>query len=198
MSEECEQIVPDFAANDISFSFESKEADLMAAAEVIDFKNKAESRRNLQAMGLVIVLWMFVPNLFTDPGQIMNWVMVALSLGVLWMIWKMPEKSNRKFAENKMKNSPVFEMTVRRDGIDVKDGSANYFISFENGVSVYEYNNIIAVLFDKNHLLAIPKDQLGEETCQRLVQQLRGRLGDLYEKIESTRPTSMFTRKKKA
>ena len=39
--------------------------------------------RNMEILGVFVVLWMFDPNAFEDPGQIVRWNMIAAPMALL-------------------------------------------------------------------------------------------------------------------
>ncbi|MEM1486071.1 hypothetical protein V6615_14545 [Oscillospiraceae bacterium PP1C4] len=179
----------------ISFSYHTKVEDLLQATEVIDKKNRSDMRRNVQSMGIVIVLWMFVPDVMENPTRIVSWLMIALALGMMFMLWKYPDYENKKFASKKAELSPDYDLTVTREGIDVVDGSAHGVVSFSGRIAVFEYKNVFAITFEKNRVMAIPKDQLEEQTVEKLRGLLCQGLGDRFEKVdEFTKQAGLFGR----
>lgn len=187
-----------FAGERVEFSFESRAEDVLVAAKVMDKKNRIDSRRTLQGMGILLILWMFVPNLFTDPTQILNWVMVALAVLVGWYVWKYPDKSNKTFAEKKAELYPRLKMAVTSEGIEVDDGKNTDTLLLAQGVIAVEYQNVFTIIYNKNHLLAIPQNQLGEDVTLRLRNVLRQGLGDRFEIMMDAQPRpGLFGKKPK-
>ncbi len=194
MSDMLEQQRPE---DQVSFSFQSRTEDILQAARVIDKKNKLDSRRNIQSLGVVVILWMFVPDAVKNPTRLMSWLMILLALGLLWMIWKYPDISNRKYASRKAAAFPEYHLDVSGDGIDITEGSSHNLVPFENCSGVFEYQNIFAVGYQKNNLLAIPKDQLEEATLEKLRGFFHQGLGDRFEKIDQTiKQAGLFGSKK--
>lgn len=164
----------------VSFSFESRFDDVLQAARVIDHKNRAETRRGIQSMGIVLILWMFVPELFKNPALITNWIMVALSIALGVMLWKYPDQSNRKFAASKVALAPTVSLTVDGAGITI-DGEGGGTISYADIKAIYDYKDILVVSYHRNHILTIPKTQLDAATLAAL----RAILGDRCESVEA-------------
>lgn len=180
------------------FSYENKVEDILQAAEVMDKKNRVESRRNIQGLGLVVVLWMFIPDLFEDPTRLTSWLMIAAAAILLVFVWKYPEKANRTFAQSKVEHAPSCEMTIGQEEIQVTEGPAHFSVPFSGSIAVFDYKDVFAVVFDRNRLLTIPKKQLDEAMLERVKHLFSEGLGERFEKVEDyASQKSMFGRKKR-
>ncbi|MCI8491938.1 MULTISPECIES: hypothetical protein [Anaerotruncus] len=165
--------------------FQTRYDDVMKALEVYDKKNKIDMHRNMEILGVFVVLWMFVPYAFEDPRQIVSWIMIAAALALLGFILFYPKHVNQKAAAAREAGSPEYVLDINEDGIDVAEGGAHYYIAFSGAVNVYDYENVYAVAFEKGRVFGIPKNQLDGDTQDCLCALLRQALGDRFEKVYS-------------
>lgn len=165
--------------------FQTRRDDVLKALEVYDKKNKIDMHRNIEILGVFVVLWMFVPYAYEDPRQIVSWIMIAAALALLALILFYPKHVNQKAAAAREAGSPEYVLDLSADGIDVSEGGARYYIAFSGSVNAYDYEGVYAVAFDKGRVFGIPKNQLDEETHDRLRALLRQSLGDRFEKVYS-------------
>lgn len=182
----------------VEFSFDTREGDVLEGVEISDKKNKVDTHRNIEVLGVFLVIWMFWGELFSNNGMqtLISWVMVLIALALLVAIFKFPASNNRKYAARLVQNSPRFEIAATRDGIDVREGGGNYYISFSGSCSVYDYKGVYAVCHDKNRVVSIPKNQLDERTEERFRGVLRQGLGDRFEKVLEDQRRPLFGKKK--
>lgn len=172
-------------ARQTTVTFEARVEDFLQAAAVFDLKNRVNSRRSLELLGVMVLLLMFVPALLKQPDSLANWVMTIAGVILGLLVWKYPAYANRQFARRRAMDCPEYTMTVTADGIDVLEGPASYHIAYSDHPAVWEYRNVFAICHEKNRLLAIPKDQLGEEVCGQLRGLFSQGLGDRYENVYS-------------
>lgn len=165
--------------------FQTRYDDVMKALEVYDKKNKIDMHRNMEILGVFVVLWMFVPYAFEDPRQIVSWIMIAAALALLGFILFYPKHVNQKAAAAREAGSPEYVLDINEDGIDVAEGGAHYYIAFSGAVNVYDYEGVYAVAFDKGRVFGIPKNQLDDDLQDRLRALLGQALGDRFEKVYS-------------
>lgn len=159
----------------MEFSYETREADVLDGVEISDRKNRVDAHRNFQLLGVFVVIWMFWGDLFKNNGTqtLVSWVMVIAALALLFLILKFPANNNRKYAARLKEHSPRFELAATRDGIDVREGGGKYYIAFSGSCSVYDYKGVYAICYDKNKVVAVPKNQLDEATAERFCGVLR-------------------------
>lgn len=169
----------------LHITFQTRRDDVLKALEVYDKKNKIDMHRNMEILGVFVVLWMFVPYAFEDPGQIVSWIMIAAALALLGLILFYPKHVNQKAAAAREAGSPEYVLMVNADGIDVAEGGAHYYIAFSGAVNVYDYEDVYAVAFDKGRVFGIPKNQLDDDLLDRLRALLGQALGDRFEKVYS-------------
>lgn len=170
----------------LTFSFETRAADLLLAAELYDQKNRRNTSRGIQLLGATVILLMFVSYAFSNITAPQGWILLALGVGFVWYVWKYPGVANRRFAAQKAEHSPHFTFTVTEEGMDVEETPAHYRIAFNGGgaVGAWEHDGVIAFSYDKNRLIAIPLDQIGGDAADRLRLLLRQGLGDRYEVVD--------------
>ena len=92
--------------------------DFLQAAAVFDLKNRVNSRRSLELLGVMVLLLMFVPALLKQPDSLANWVMTIAGVILGLLVWKYPAYANRQFARRRAMDCPEYTMTVTADGID--------------------------------------------------------------------------------
>ena len=169
----------------LRITFQTRRDDVLKALEVYDKKNKIDMHRNMEILGVFVVLWMFAPYAFEDPGQIVSWIMIAAALALLGLILFYPKHVNQKAAAAREAGSPEYVLMVNADGIDVAEGGAHYYIAFSGAVNIYDYEGVYAVAFDKGRVFGIPKNQLEDDLLDRLRALLGQALGDRFEKVYS-------------
>lgn len=184
MSEQSLQEQQTPSTGEVAFSYDSRPDDLFKAAQVIDHKNRANGRQNFQFLGLMLIYFMFIPELFKDPTRIASWVMVLIATAVGVMIWKMPNYNNRKFAEGKTQSQPHIDAVLDHEKLVMQSNAGRGEYRFDDGMAAYNYQNIIAVVASKNRVSAIPKDQLDEATLQKIENLLREKLEERFETVE--------------
>ncbi len=176
----------DAGADLVVVEFENKEEDLFQGAQISDIKGGLLRRRMFQSIAVVLVLFLFVPELFTlDGNNPLNWVMLVVAVALLIAIWTVPDYQNRKFARSKAERIPHVRLEVSKDGIEVYEGQAHHKMEYGKGTAAFEYKNVIAFHYGKNRVLTIPKDQLSKETVEELRRILKKGLQDLFEKVET-------------
>ena len=182
----------------VEFSYETREADVLDGVEISDRKNRVDAHRNFQLLGVFVVIWMFWGDLFKNNGTqtLVSWVMVIAALALLFLILKFPANNNRKYAARLKEHSPRFELAATRDGIDVREGGGKYYIAFSGSCSVYDYKGVYAICYDKNKVVAVPKNQLDEATAERFCGVLRQGLGDRFEKVAEDTRRPLFGKRK--
>lgn len=182
----------------VEFSFETHEADVLDGLEISDRKSRIDAHRNIQLLGVFVVIWMFWGDLFKNNGMqtLVSWVMVIAALVLLYVILKFPANNNRKYAARLREHSPRFELVATREGIDVREGGGSYRIDFSGSCSVYDYKGVYAVCYDKNRVVTVPKNQLDEATAERFCGVLRQGLGDRFEKVAEEQRRPLFGKRK--
>ena len=171
---------------------------MLDGVEISDRKNRVDAHRNFQLLGVFVVIWMFWGDLFKNNGTqtLVSWVMVIAALALLFLILKFPANNNRKYAARLKEHSPRFELAATRDGIDVREGGGKYYIAFSGSCSVYDYKGVYAICYDKNKVVAVPKNQLDEATAERFCGVLRQGLGDRFEKVAEDTRRPLFGKRK--
>lgn len=182
----------------LTFQISNTETDLMTAIEIVDQKNKTGSRRMLHLLAVILILYWFIPLLWQDPGQPLNWVMVALALGLGVVVWKGQEYDNRRYVKRFVEAAPTGTVTVDEDMILIQDGRGDSHYYFEQGLAVFGYRNILAIKAAKNRFGMIPVDQLEEAVKESLYARLHQKLGDNFiEREPETANSGIFGKKSK-
>lgn len=162
--------------------FETDARDVYEAACLLDRKNRMESRRALESAAVVIVAFMFIP-----PATPAHWAMLALCVAVILLLWKYPEIANQRYAQKKQAQCPRYEVLVNEEGVRFYDTQSWEALPFSGRFAAYEGERVIALVFDRNRVVAVPKARIGEEALETLIARLREGLGDSYEKLEPRR-----------
>ena len=168
----------------VSFCYEMREQDVITALAVIDRRRKEGNRKYLHTLGLVVVAWMFVPELLKDPGRIINWVMVALAVAVGVLVWTGEGMQNRRFARSLVQSRPTVEVQADETGLVLKSADGITTYRYDDTVNVYDYQDVLAIDGGRGNISVIPKNQSDEETITRLTALLKQQLPDRFETVQ--------------
>lgn len=175
-------------SNGVTIQYTTKAVDVYRAAVAVDKKHHRQGIRDLEAVAVFGVFlyfgWPIFQGVYTLPSMVVSFA----ALVVLFLLWKYPANTNKKFALSKEKNAPHVEMAFGQEGIQVNEGAAPYRIEFSGDCYGLEYRNVIALCFDKNRVLGIPTDQLEEETVGQIKELLKKGLGDRFQFIPYKEP----------
>lgn len=170
--------------NSVSIVYEPNIADYLTAIEVIDAKNRIGTTRTFHLLGVGLVLWMFVPQLYSDPGQIISWLMVALAAGLAVVVWKAPAANNLRFAKSKVEGQSQVRATIDLQKIEMQSAEGKSEYRYDDAMSVFNYKNVLAINVGRTRVGMIPKDQLEEPVRETVIRLLRQGLGDRFETVE--------------
>lgn len=168
----------------ICFRYETKKDDVMKALRVIDFKNGPDNRRIFHFLGIGLVFWMFVPQAVQQPGNMLNWLMLALTVAVGLVVIAGPSWQNERFAKSLVASQPQVTATADEERLLLQSADGETIYAFDQPVAMFAFENIIAIHGGRGRINMIPKDQLPENTQTRLEELLKVQLGDQFETVD--------------
>ena len=152
------------------------------------FQKKTLYRKNaVFSVILAVVAVFYAQAIFTNPDYTMGYIMLVLSLAVIWFLWSMPARHIKAAAEAAdLNGEEPYRLEICPQGLLMPQENGRYLVGFDRpAVRAAELPDLYLIIASREKLFALPKRCIPPADQEKLEQMLRDALGPRYEKAEN-------------
>ena len=146
------------------------------------FQKKTLYRKNAIFSAILgIIALLYLQAVFTSPSYTLGYILMALSLAVIWLLWFLPARHIRAAAAAADISGDTYHLEVCEKGLLMPQQDGRYLVGFDRpGISVTEFPDIFLIIASKEKVFVLPKRCIPEEDQKELTAVFQAALGPRY------------------
>ncbi len=149
------------------------------------FQKGALYRKNtIFTVILAVIAILYGQAIFKNPEYTMGYIMLVLSLSVIFFMWFMPARYIKSAAQAAELAHDSYELEFCQQGMLMPQEDGKYLVSFtQSAIRATEFPTYYLIIASKEKVFVLPKRCIPEEDQQELTAILKDALGARYELV---------------
>ena len=173
---------PDISGIEVHYDLREEEVKLALKA----FQKKMVFKKNvIYTIALIVLGVMYLVSVLNNPDYTMGYILGALSIVIIGLIWYLPVRHIRLTAKAVGAANDTFFIEVCEQGFLLREGDGKYLIGYDKPmVSVVELPELFVICVTKEKMFALPKRCIEPEKMDEIKALMKAGLGDKYAERE--------------
>ncbi|MGI5894610.1 MAG: YcxB family protein [Candidatus Merdivicinus sp.] len=147
------------------------------------FQKRTIYRKNtIFTVILAIIAVFYAQAIYTDPQYTLGYLMLVLSLAVIWFLWFLPARHIKAAADAVELSQDNYQLEFCPEGLIMPQSDGRYLVGFDRpSVRAVEFPEYYLLIVSREKVFALPKRCIPEEDQETLSGIFREALGARYE-----------------